>query len=137
MNNYYAGKKTSYRILAEVISYVNPVFGAHQANGYRENGNGVCLLWPFLPFWPNYERIRLPICLPNFFDFLYFLFFLGVLKVSKIFFLSTYKYQRYAFFLSFLAEGPLKEMVHVIFKWFFWRKLLYLDVSYLLGVNVL
>ena len=109
MNNYYAGKKTSYRILAEVISYVNPVFGAHQANGYRENGNGVCLLWPFLPFWPNYERIRLPICLPNFFHFLYFLFFLGVLKVSKIFFLSTYKYQRYAFFLSFLAEGPLNK----------------------------
>ena len=107
MNNYYAGKNPFVRILDEVISYVNPVFEAHQANGYRENGNGVCLFWPFLPFWPYYERLHLPICLPNFLNFLYFFFFLGVLKVSKIFFLSTYKYQRYAFFLSIIAEGPL------------------------------
>ena len=50
MSNFCAGKNPLPRILAEVMSYEDTVFGAHQANGYRENGNGVCLLWPFWPF---------------------------------------------------------------------------------------
>ena len=62
------------------MPYENPDFGAHKANGYRENGNGVCLFWPFWPFskGPPFQYAE-----PNFSDFFNFFFFLGVLQVCK------------------------------------------------------